>query len=86
MDKVSLPPEQPMLADFSATSRLSVFRISDGRGDIDEDVLFGYLMSLEADEMGIVISDKAVEEHINRVCANPLPVRRCEEEPDVEGL
>ncbi len=42
------------------------------RDDVTEDVLLGYLLDKEADEMGIVVSEQTVSDYINRVTNKKL--------------
>ncbi|HUE15514.1 MAG TPA: hypothetical protein VMR25_15215 [Planctomycetaceae bacterium] len=45
------------------------------RNDVSEDVLLGYLLDKEADEMGIVVSEQAVSDYINRVTNKKLTAK-----------
>lgn len=49
-----------------------LFGFGRDRDDINEDVLTGYLLDKEADEMGIVVSEQAVSDYINRVTNKKL--------------
>ena len=42
------------------------------RDDVTEDVLLGYLLDKEADEMGIAVSEQAVSDYINRMTNKKL--------------
>jgi hypothetical protein len=49
-----------------------LFGFGHQRDDMSEDVLTGFLLDKEADEMGIVVSEQAVSDYINRVTNKKL--------------
>jgi len=49
-----------------------LFGFGRGRDDVTEDVLLGYLLDKEADEIGIVVSEQAVSDYINRTTNKKL--------------
>lgn len=62
------------------------FRNIQTQEDLERDVVLGYLLRHEADRMGIVVSDKAVTDHIKQITAGELSVADFKEIRDIMRL
>ncbi len=68
---VMAPPEMPMLQRFWQQG-LQPHLFGFGRQSMEEDVVMGYLLSHEADKMGVEVSDAAITEYINQATNKQL--------------
>jgi predicted CopG family antitoxin len=76
IEKADIAPalqNNPMFAQMIEQQiRRSLFGFGHEQNDISEDVVLGFLLDKEADDMGIVVSEQAVSDFINRVTNKKL--------------
>ena len=76
IEKADITPamqNNPMFAQMLEQQiRRSLFGFGREQDDLSGDVVLGYLLDKEADEMGIVVSEHAVSDYINRVTNKKL--------------